>query len=594
MVAVIIAAIRKEGTQRVTDQNYWTSRLGRRQLLRGSAVAGVGLSAAALIGCSSDSDGDSGEGDTATPAGTGASTGTATTGASGGKYGGIYRRHTTLIESNYDVYMTQGTSDLFGHISERLLRIDPSDLSLQQGLIESWEEIDPGMEYVLHVHPDAVWEDREPTTGGRPFDAEDVIHNILYAGEYEGPEHTAQRASWYFGLANAEAVDDKTVRLTFNEPNGAVLAAMADHRQHMVPKEVPESYGWENYPNFPSVGPFIMRKYEPGQIATFDRNPNYVVPGPNGDQAPYFDGVELQWFGDNASAYAAFLSDQLDVLSVTPSDAQQLDSEDGVTVYRQSFRGSQLQVLNTQRYQDVRVRQAFHRLIDYRDIGENIHLGDYIFSGPINATYPFVTKSEQIQSMPGWNPDTREADIQDAFQMLDAAGYPEGSGLVFNNVASAARGNPFDWQIRIQGQLAQVAPKIEYNTSAPTDQPSFQRALLAGELDCITHQSFDGPDVRLAVQAFTTGHSRNWSKYSNADVDDLVARSLAQSGDELAETIKAIEAHLIEDMPWFALGIVPALAVRNRVQGVERGGWEGANSNDPKIVAQFYWFDENA
>ncbi|MPZ99155.1 MAG: hypothetical protein GEU80_07425 [Dehalococcoidia bacterium] len=580
----------------MTDRSYWTSRLGRRGLLRGGALLSAGVGAAALIGCGGDDEGDGDGGSSGSPAasdGSGATSPAPSGAAQGDHYGGTYRRFTTLIESNFDVYMTQGSSDLFSHISERLLRIDPSTLELQPGLISEWEEIEAGMEYVLHIHPEAVWENKAPTNG-RAFDAEDVVWNILYAGEYEGPEHTAQRASWYFGIENAEAVDDKTVRLTLSEPNGPVLAAMADHRQHMVPKEVPESYGWDNYPNFPAIGPFRMTSYDPGTVGTFERNPDYVLTGANGDALPYFDGVELNWFGDNASAYAAFLTDQLDVMPVTPSDAKDLDDESGVTVYRLPFRGTQLQVLNTERYADVRVRKAFHNLLDYQDIGENVHLGDYKWSGKINQQYPYVMKEDEVRVLPGFNPDTREADVAEAFKLLDAAGFPEGAGLVFNNVSSATTGNAFDWQIRIQGQLAQVAPAIEYNTNTPTDGPSFQRALLAGEHDCITHQSYDGPETRLAIQAFATGHSRNWSKYSNPTVDELVARSMAESGEQLGETIAELEAILMEDHPWFGLGIVPALAARDRVQGIDRGGWEGASGNDSKIVSQYYWFTEDA
>src|SRR5690606_37665017 len=64
-----------DGGNRMEETTYWR-RLSRRQMLRGGAVAGVGLAGAALIGCSSG-----GDGSTDTPAG-GATGSSGATGAS--------------------------------------------------------------------------------------------------------------------------------------------------------------------------------------------------------------------------------------------------------------------------------------------------------------------------------------------------------------------------------------------------------------------------------------------------------------------------------------------------------------------------------
>lgn len=574
-------------------ENYWlANRVGRRVVLRGAALAGAGLAGAAIIGCSDE------EEPAAAPPTVGGGGGTATagenTGATSAKYSGTFRLSTTTIESNLDVYMTQGTSSLFAQISERLITLDPSTLDLKPGLLASWEEVEPGLEFILHIQPDAVWEDREPT-GGRPFDSEDVRWNLLYGGEYTDHDNTAQRASWYFGIEDIETVDEKTVRLRLNTPNGAILSAMADHRQHMMPKEVPDEYGWDNYPNFPSVGPFIMDQFGQGDRGIFTRNPNYYMKDGGGNAMPFFDGVDLAWYGDAASAYAALLAGDLDILAINQIQAADLEADPSsdINLYRFPFRRRDFLLLNAEQYPDPRVWKAIHNLIDYQTLIDTIYLGAASYTGVVPPTFAQALSPDEVRGLPGFNPDTREEEIAEAFKLLDSAGFPEGAGLVLESTASATSGTRFDVGIVIQGTLADVAPGITFTTRAPTDGPSFQRALLAGELSAITHGQSDGPDIRLAIQSYQTGHSRNWSKFSDPDIDALIERMHQERGEALAETFADFESRLIGgNTPVFSVGVDQYMATSTRVHGLaERGGFEGAN-NDDKIGAHHYWFEE--
>jgi ABC-type transport system substrate-binding protein len=572
---------------------YWSRSLPRRRFVQGGLAVSAGLAGAALVGCGGDDDSSS----PATGTSPGGTTGSQQTPSAGGdtasaKYGGTFRLSRVGIETNLDPFMSQGTPIQMAMASERLFTTVPATLELRPGLIESYEEVEPGMEYILHVQPDAVWENKDPVNG-RKFDADDVVHNVLYAGGYSH-DNIAQRAGWYSGVGSVDSVDESTVRLRMDEPNGAILAAMADHRQQAIPREMPDQFPFEISARIPSVGPYLIERYDQGERAVGTKNPSYWRKDESGNQLPYFDGINIQWYGDNASAYAAFLANQLDMLPITARQAEEVESRrSDADIVTFPFRRRDFTLLNVRTYPDPRVWEAFHHLIDYQVMVEDIYLGNADYTGVVPPTFGQAMTSDQIKQLPGYNPDTRDQDIATAFQLLNAAGYPEGEGLEIHNAASASSGARFDWGIHIQGAIREVAPKIVYETRPPVDGPSFQRALLAGEHDAITHGASDGPDVRLSIQIFETGHSRNWSGFSDPEIDDLISRMQIQSGEELQESFSDFESRLIGGKsPIFGLGVSQTMAVASRIRGVrERGGFEGAN-NDIWINNQNYWIEE--
>lgn len=581
------------------ENNYWNRRtVDRRRVLRGGMLIGTAFAGAALIGCSDPDETDTDDRTSSAP-GASATTGAApATNAGGPRYGGRFRVPEFTVQSTFDVYRAGGGTHLFaGLTSNRLVQLDPVTLELRPGLLASWEEIEPGLEWVLHVQPEAVWEDKAPTNG-RPYDAEDALHNFLYPGGYLYDEGY-QREVWYQGIdvAATEVIDEKTMRLRMTQPNATILAATADHRQQNIPKEMPSEFDFSNYPNIPAVGAWVVKEWTEGEYALLQRNPNYWEKDAQGNAFPYFDEYEVQWYGDDSSGYSALLTDQIDYLPVSAARAAEAEGEDDLVVWRFEFRSDGIQALNAKRFPDSRLWKAFHRLIDYQDIGENVYDGYYSYTALVSGTFPHVMKSDEVQQLPGFNPDTRDADVAEAMKLLDAAGYPNGAGLSIHNISSAGPGQPnYDWAIRTQATLSELAPDMDFQTAPATDGPSFQRRLLEGEYDSITHQILEGPDVRLALQAYLTGSSRNWSFYSNPEVDDLITQSMAQSGDELGDTISKIEQAVLETgSPLYRLGQWQQAASRTRVHGPEllEGRSMGGAGNDATILPRYWWFEES-
>ena len=234
-----------------------TKPFGRRRFLGRSAKLGSGMAVLALAACGGDDKSGSSESSqrgsaapTALPAET-----------SKPRRGGALAVEWLYNNSVWDPYrVSTGVVQHYAGIFETLVTSNPKTLELEPLLIESWEEVEVGLHYILKVRKGATWENKAPTNG-RAFDADDVVYNLKYASGLLDPSRAGQivRSSWYRGLQSVTATDKTTVEMKLSSPNGAILAAMADMRQYAIPREIQEQMPFTDYAKFHSLGPFFTR-----------------------------------------------------------------------------------------------------------------------------------------------------------------------------------------------------------------------------------------------------------------------------------------------------------------------------------------------
>lgn len=553
--------------RRRSQVGSWQGRLSRRSLLRGAAAAGGGLAALSLVGC-----GDS-ESDDGSASGSSAGTASSTAVAPGEpQRGGNLRiaRDSSITQPDPYRNASGAALPLYGAISDRLLDLNPQGGTLAPSLIAEWEEVETGLEYVFKLQPDAKWQDIAPTNG-RPFDAEDVIHNIEYAAGLATPDDNANiaRKSWYFGIANLEAVDDKTVRLRLSEPNAPILSAMAEQRQPITPREVMDGLDLTNFEKIPSIGPFVVSHYRDGESAMFERNPAYWR-----TPYPYVDTTEIKFFGDDQSARAAFFAGDIDIYRPNgASSVKEVQQASGTQLHIAPFRAQQVIFINTKRFSDARIWKAMHYLFDYQGTMDAV-FGDgyWELTGPVNSALPGALTPADVSQLAGYNSATRDADIAEAKQLLDAAGYPGGDGLSFELTQSSASGPAFDLAVRFQAGLKQLVPDLRFELRPEEDAATFsQKVTRDREFDMVNYLLYEGPDVRIAALNYKTGGSRNYASYSDPKVDELIDRTYGESGEAMFETVAEIQTHLIEDgVPVIACGTInDTMATRENVHGLQ-------------------------
>ena len=573
----------------MTTGGYWATlqrrQFGRRAVLRGGATGAVGLMAASLIGCRSGG----------TPAGKAVPSAPGSVPATGApKTGGNIRIEQEALTSNWDPYrVANGSLQPYSAITDRLIALHPSNFTFEGMLIKSWEAIQTGTDYVLHVRQGVKYENKAPTNG-RLFDAADVVHNIKYAAGLLDKAGTAAptRSSWYFGISSVTAVDANTVSLKLSKPNAAILSAMADMRQSVIPREIPDAMPFKDFAKFPSIGPFLMKEYVDGEYAKYVRNPQYW------DQPrPYIDASEMKWFSDTSSASAALLTDEIDLLRVKGRQVyEQISGKPGVVVHTWPSRVHYVIYFNAQKFPDPRLWRAIHLIHNYKENADAIHgPGQWEYSGPISRALPGALKSAEVVKMPGWNPATKNADIAEGVKLFEAMGFPAGKGLNFEVMPNAGTGPNFDQAIRLQGNLKAALPQINFNVKAALDPADYNRRLSAGSYDGFSFQINEATDTRLALENFKTGGTRNYGRYSNPKVNPLIERAFGEADKDMINTAKEVQDILLKD--GFPLIITAGsndyVGARDRIQGMqERGGPSSpTGGNLPATERKYLWID---
>ncbi|MGE0598222.1 MAG: ABC transporter substrate-binding protein [Dehalococcoidia bacterium] len=554
--------------------------VSRRSLLRASGLAGSGLIASAFVGCGDDDDDDVVE----TPTTAGAETATVKTG------GEVHQgwNVTTKIWNPYE------TSSSIGHhytmITDTLVRLNPETMAPEPAVVEGWEIVQPGLEYVLKVRQGVKWHDKKPTNG-RTLTAEDVAYTLRVGAGLQDPANAAKivRASSYRGLDKVEVTSPTTVKLSFTSPNSAILNAMGDWRQYVIPVEMPDQLPWTDPATFPGVGPFVCNEYRDGERIS------YTAFKEHWDQPyPYVDRVTTQAYGDRASMVAAMISGDIDTLAnvLGVAERKPLEANNNVDLVNYPYRVYQAMFINSARpaLQDPKIWKAFQLITDYKGTNDAVS-GDGLwnYTGPFLSVFSQATQPDQIAKMPGFNPATKDQDIAEAKKLMEAAGHKDGQGLSLVFTPSAADGEHFDVAVRFQAQAKKVFPEMKLDLVPAPDAASFQRSLVDRSYDLATYLVYEASDPRLALNSsWYSTSNRNYGNNKNSRFDALVDKSFTVEGEEAVAAMKDAEKVLLEDgYPMVMMkAYIQSFAVNKRMtgyQGKVGPGTAGAISDNYRV-----------
>jgi peptide/nickel transport system substrate-binding protein len=238
-----------------------------------------------------------------------------------GKYGG------TL---NMNTFSTTGAAKadsdrefFYGHSPLRWLN-DGKDVG--PGLVESWESNDDSSEWTFHFRKGLKWSD------GHPFTTENVLwwwNNFILAEKMaQTPPDEARSGKGT--LAKFDAVDDNTLKMTFDAPapltadrmamwvngnigkNGPIWVMPSHYLKQFHPgtgKNVPDDWDtvgglmerkadWHRNPDCPTLIGYKCKSFDDSKGVVLERNPYYYAVMPNGDQLPYIDEIQISVVND--------------------------------------------------------------------------------------------------------------------------------------------------------------------------------------------------------------------------------------------------------------------------------------------------------
>ena len=294
------------------------------------------------------------------------------------------------------------------------------DFATIPGLAESWEEVEPGIEYVYTLREGLTWSDGEPLT------AENVAWNIN-TGRDQGWDNMVST------VANIEATaeDERTVRLVSSVPDPKLPTMDV----YLVPQHIWEPIATDydattQYAADDGVGsgPFVMTEFTPGQSVVMAANPSYW--GWEGEEPPY-DQVIFRLFENPDAMVAALQQGEIDAAQGVPASSwDALEADDAIEVVAGQQGGFDEIAINGGAAEgqphpallDVEVRRAIAHAIDRPAVIEDLWFG---LASPLETISPSAD--------PKWIPEIPEDDRFDydpalANQILDDAGYMDTDG----------------------------------------------------------------------------------------------------------------------------------------------------------------------
>lgn len=310
----------------------------------------------------------------------------------------------------------------------RTLEIDHRiDFEIEGALAESWEQ-QGFKDYTFHLRKGVKWHD------GDEFTSADVVFTFQFVNDRAKGYRARQFVS---DVEQIEATDPYTVHVVLNKPDQNFLSTITD--VYMLPKHVADRGD-----SFDKVsvgtGPFKVVSFDSRAGFALERHTEYW------DQPrPTLDGVVGHYGLDDAGMLAAFVAQQLDLITVegrqVPLVKQQVP-EAQVYKFLADYGNSLYFDVTKAPYSDIRVRRAMHLVLDRNAMLETITGNEGVINPPgvSGMKEGYALTRDELLKLPGYNPATKQQDIAEAKRLLAEAGYPNGfeDKIIFSKAASTA------------------------------------------------------------------------------------------------------------------------------------------------------------
>ncbi len=269
-----------------------------------------------------------------------------------------------------------------------------------------------------------------------PVDREVTAADFKYSFERMMVEPLAPATFFYEGIVGAtefldgkakeisgfKAVDDYTVEITLQKPEGSFLMAMTMPFTSVLPKEWVKEVGKDIKRKPLGTGPYVITDWTPGQSISAERNPNWT-----GETGQWVDNMEFDFTANPSTALLQLERGEVDVLGDGVPSADYVRTKQDPTWGKYTYDASEIATyyvfmnVNEKPFTDVKVRQAVNYAINTARI-QKLLAGQ---AKALNQVYP--------AGMPGYQADAQfyTYDPAKAKQLLAEAGFPNGFKVTF-------------------------------------------------------------------------------------------------------------------------------------------------------------------
>lgn len=285
---------------------------------------------------------------------------------------------------------------VYANIFEGLTRFGP-DGAVNPGLAATWDISEDGTVYTFALRPGVTFHD------GTTLTADDVVFTLDRA-RAEGS--TNAQPGLFANIVSAEAVDELTLRVTLDGPDGAFLFDMAWGDAVIVAPESAES----NATNPIGTGPFRFANRIEGDRIVLVRNDAYW------GEAVALEAATFRFISDPNAAFAAMMAGDVDAFPnfPAPETLAQFAADPRFSVIVGSTEGETILAMNNAQapLDDIRVRQAIAHAINRQDIIDGAMFG---YGTPIGTHFaPHNPNYVDLTGLSAYDPDAARALLAEA------------------------------------------------------------------------------------------------------------------------------------------------------------------------------------
>jgi ABC-type transport system substrate-binding protein len=314
-----------------------------------------------------------------------------------------------------------GSAAVSAQLFETVTAVDQA-LALQPALASSWDTSDEGRRIVFHLRDGLTFSD------GSPLRGEDVVQSWLRLIDPSAPSPLASlmldvkgAREYLAGSGGADTVglraDGNDVEVDLIRPASDFPTIVAGPSFGVLPRRLREGAGTIGPDNFVGSGGYVLSALNDTEL-TLTANDRYWA------GRPEVRTVHLLADIGGRSPVAAFEDDDVDYTTIAEFDASWIryDKDLGPQLRRVPSLSLEYIGFDTTRppFDDVRVRQAFGKAVDWRRI---VELGGLGSATPATSMVPpGIPGRSDKDFQPTHDPDAARA-------LLAEAGYPGGQGF---------------------------------------------------------------------------------------------------------------------------------------------------------------------
>jgi oligopeptide transport system substrate-binding protein len=420
-----------------------------------------------------------------------------------------------------------GSASFVSQLYETLTAVDTS-LAIRPALAESWTVTDDGRKVTFTLRPGLEFSD------GTPLRAEDVVHSwrrLFVPGaasplasliaDVEGARELLSATSGSADLTTlgVRAEDDRTVVVDMVRGGGDLPAIVSGAPFAIVPASVGDDEIVPSPGSMVGSGGYTLERIDADRWV-LKANPRYWA------GTPAIETVNMITTLNGASPVDAFVAGDADVVPIGYYDAGWIayDKVLGPSLRTDPSLSVTYYGFETRRppFDDVRVRQAFAKAVDWRRLAALDEPGSSVpATGMVPAGIPGTPTGDYL---PAYDPAGARA-------LLAQAGYPTGASL--GPISFIANGGGYDGAI-----IAMLEENLGVNVEYATMEFGTYQERLATDPPDLWSLSwvadYPGPNDFLGV-LLGTGSTANQGGWSSKPFDDAITEATA-AGDPAAAT----------------------------------------------------------